>query len=361
MATRVVIAGVSARAAAESAARAGFDVTAIDAFADLDQHPAVRTTAVGRFTAGKAVRAARDIPCDAVVYLSNFENHPDAVAAFAARRALWGNAPSVLRRVRDPKLLMQTLRACGHAVPDDRHDDRWLVKRVASGGGRGVTMWNRGDAVPRGCYLQPFVDGTPGSIAFVAAGGRALPIALSRQIVGDRAFGAEAYWYCGSIAGSHVFAGSVMRRAIDLASTVAREFGLVGLNGIDFIVRDDVPYPIEVNPRWCASMELAERASGLSVFSVHAHACVNGALPNVDVEHGFSGYIGKAIVFADRDRRAGDTRDWLRDANVRDVPQPGQTIRARHPICTVFAEARDADECYAHLVERGAAVTRQML
>ncbi len=45
-----------------------------------------------------------------------------------------------------------------------------------------------------------------------------------------------------------------------LASAVTGEFGLVGVNGIDFIVRDGIPYAIEVNPRWCASMELVERA-----------------------------------------------------------------------------------------------------
>src|SRR5438034_876474 len=40
---RVLIAGVSTRAAAESAAQAGFVVTAIDAFGDLDQHASVRS------------------------------------------------------------------------------------------------------------------------------------------------------------------------------------------------------------------------------------------------------------------------------------------------------------------------------
>ena len=37
----VLVAGLSTRAAAESAGRAGFRVTAIDAFGDLDQHPTV--------------------------------------------------------------------------------------------------------------------------------------------------------------------------------------------------------------------------------------------------------------------------------------------------------------------------------
>ncbi len=48
MATRVLIAGVSTRAAAESAANAGFTVTALDAFGDLDQHPSVRSLSLPR-------------------------------------------------------------------------------------------------------------------------------------------------------------------------------------------------------------------------------------------------------------------------------------------------------------------------
>ncbi|PYR44767.1 MAG: hypothetical protein DMF95_22420, partial [Acidobacteria bacterium] len=98
---RVVIAGVSTRAAAESAAQAGFVVTAIDAFGDLDQHASVRSVPLsGRFTAHAAARAARNIECDAVAYLSSFENHPSAVIALAAGRALWGNSPDVLGYVR---------------------------------------------------------------------------------------------------------------------------------------------------------------------------------------------------------------------------------------------------------------------
>ena len=44
----VLIVGVSTRAAAESAARAGFDVIALDAYADLDQHPSVRALSLPR-------------------------------------------------------------------------------------------------------------------------------------------------------------------------------------------------------------------------------------------------------------------------------------------------------------------------
>ena len=379
----VLIAGVSCRAAAESAAFAGFDVTAIDAFGDLDQHPSVRAISVPRdfgtrFTAAAAARAARSIESDAAMYLSSFENHPRAVASLGSGRELWSNPPSVLRRVRDPFEVARALRKRGHAVPSIRmapaRTGRWLLKPVLSGGGRRVRVWQPGRRVPRGCYLQEFVDGTPGSIVFVAARGRAVPIGLSRQVVGEDAFGAAGFQYCGNIlaaAGDAQFARdrALVRRATELAGAIAEEFELVGANGVDFIARDGVPYAIEVNPRWTASMELVERAYGLSVFAAHAAACVAGELPTFDLSRSRRGasVVGKAVVFARGDVTVGDTRAWLTSsgspghpaddvAGIRDVPHPGERIAAGRPICTVLAAGRDAFDCRAALVERAGRV-----
>src|SRR5437762_1442529 len=136
---RVLIAGVSTRAAAESAARAGFVVTAIDAFGDLDQHASVRSLPLGHgFTAHAAARASQNIECDAVAYLSNFENHPKAVQALAAGRALWGNAPAALRSVRDPILVMRALRQRGLAAPTAVHVQRSRAGIGAENGAAGI-------------------------------------------------------------------------------------------------------------------------------------------------------------------------------------------------------------------------------
>ena len=427
---RVLVAGLSTRAAAESAARAGFVVTGIDAFGDLDQDPRVRTLSLprdfgARFTAAAAARASRNIECDAVAYLSNFENHPRAVGTLATGRALWGNAPAVLQRVRDPMLVARAFRGRGCAAPDVHvpdayvvsgfrrtsmqpprgnvrlpapsfgegkpdttsvNDGRWLVKPLASGGGYRVRPWPRATPLPRGCYLQERVDGTLGSVAFIAAGGRAVPLGVSRQLVGEHAFGAARYRYCGNIlaaAGDAQFAygQALMVAACALACAVAEEFGVVGVNGIDFVARDGVPYAIEVNPRWSASMELVERAYGLSVFGAHAAACATGALPAFDLVRARrrAGAVGKAVVFARRDVVVGNTRAWLPPGNnvddvdevgdvdhvdaaatVRDIPHPGERIAAGRAICTVFATGRDEVACHRALVQRAERVYAEL-
>jgi hypothetical protein len=361
----VIIAGVSTRAAAESAARAGFHVTAFDAFADLDQHPSVRARAIyDPFTPAAAVRAARSIQADAVAYVSNFENHPRAVQSLARGRALWGNPPDVIERARSGvgSALRRTI---NNPAKAGLHD--YVVKPLKSGGGHGVRRWIPGTPVPRGCYLQAFIDGTPGSVVFVAAGGRAVPLGVSRQLIGEAAFGTDGFRYCGNIlaaAGDAQFSDDValMNEATALADDAARSFGLVGVNGIDFIARGGRAHAIEINPRWCASMELVERAYGFSVFGAHAEACTAGTLPPFDFARArrSAPAIGKAIVFTRHDVVVGDTRAWLGDEDVRDVPHPGEAIAAGRPVCTVFARAADARACYDALAQRAARVYAEL-
>jgi predicted ATP-grasp superfamily ATP-dependent carboligase len=360
---RVVIAGVSTRAAAESAASAGFDVTAIDAFADVDQHASVRALSIPRpFSARAAARATRAVDCDAVAYLSNFENHPDDVRELAGGRELWGNPPAVIRLVRDPERLAHALRERKIPVPrvitrvgDEAPDDReWLVKPLASGGGHAVHRWVRGSRIPRACYLQELIEGTPGSVVFVAARGQTKPLGVTRQLVGDPAFGAANYRYCGNILAPDAGSGALVDGARIVAHAVVEEFGLVGVNGLDFVVRDGCPFAVEVNPRWTSSMELVERACGVSVFGAHAAACTSGTLPEFEFLAAQSARdaVGKAVVFAREDVTIGDTTGWLEDSSVRDVPRSGERIRTGRPVCTVFAAGRDDASCYAALVAR---------
>jgi predicted ATP-grasp superfamily ATP-dependent carboligase len=195
-----------------------------------------------------------------------------------------------------------------------------------------------------------------------------VPLCVSRQLIGDSAFGASGYRYCGSIlapCGDESFGRdeALVETACALAQTVAEAFGLVGVNGVDFIAREGTPHTIEVNPRWSASMELAERAYGISVFKAHAEACAAGTLPAFDLGHARRNQpaVGKAIVFARCNVTVGDTRRWIEDARVRDVPHPGERISTGQPVCTVMAEGRTAAACYESLVRRAGRLYEELI
>jgi uncharacterized protein len=352
-----LIVGVTTRAIAESARRAGHDVLTIDYFGDLDQkvlcpNRSLREQGL-RYSAGALVRLARNLSYDALVYAGGLENHPAAVATLARDRTLLGNTPSSLEAVRAPHRLFAVLSTMGFSVPVTRESgrglpdvDRWLSKPIRSGGGRGVRVW-RGGRVPANRILQEFVDGVPGSASFVADGRRSVVLGVTRQLHGPRDFS-----YAGNIVPLTVSPDTTSEIAA-IASGLTRAFALRGVNGFDFVLRGGRPVVLEVNPRYCASMELIERATGVSVFDAHVAAC-RGRLPGASPAAA-PGAWGKRVVYAQRTVRVSDTRTWV-ERGVRDVPVPGDTIGRGHPICTVLAEAASSEECEQRLAAAAASI-----
>ncbi|MGH7633816.1 MAG: ATP-grasp domain-containing protein, partial [Gemmatimonadaceae bacterium] len=233
-----------------------------------------------------------------------------------------------------------------------------LVKPRASGGGHGIAPWRPGDPFSRHHVIQRRINGVAASLVFCANGVEAVPFGFSTLLGGDSAFGASGFRYCGNILGRlpHVTTAvwrAVLASAARAAQALTATFGLRGVNGLDCIVSGGMPFVIELNPRCTASMELAERAFGFSVFHAHARSCAGELIPfDVHVALQSAPAAGKAIVYARHDTVMADTRRWLGDPSVRDVPHPGERIPRGRPICTIFAEGRSSASCYAALVRR---------
>ena len=119
----LTIVGSSARAAAQSAVRAGFSVCAGDLFADADLCRIGHATRVGPYPAGLADVVGGSQP-GAWMYTGALENYPLLVDAMARQRTLWGNPATVLRRVRRPRLVADALSRNGLASPAVTVDPR---------------------------------------------------------------------------------------------------------------------------------------------------------------------------------------------------------------------------------------------
>jgi len=370
----VLLAGMSVRAMAESAAKAGYRVTALDGFGDLDTIRASgRVLTPGRdlnrpYSVERLVTLSKLVTADSFAYGANLENHPAALGRLGEGHTLLGNGPAELRLARNPFKLREILRRHRLAVAKVRttppSKGEWLLKGRRSGGGRAIVTWREGMPVPRSCYLQERIRGIPASIVFSADGERIIPIAITRQLIGVRWLGAAAYWYCGNILApakdSHLPQGEALfERARAVAEVVAESCGLKGVNGVDFIAQDGVPIAIEVNPRYSASLELVERAFGVSAFQLHVLGCRKKLPASLEIPRRFPA-TGKAIVYARRAVIAGETRRWLDDPSIADIPWPGERIQPGHPICTIFASARSAAECEIRLRARAERVYSEL-
>ena len=367
---QILIVGVSTRAIAESAVSSRSGVITLDYFGDRDQSALVENYSLLRdfklpFSAKALLQASRQLKFDAVVYISNLENHPAVVKKLAQGRVLLGNSEAVLRQVRDWRALRQCCGAEKILCPvtllpgEERKADPavgWLHKPIFSGGGLGIKSWN-GQPIDGAHILQAHVEGRSASMAFAADGQRSVIIGLTEQIIGQKELGAKGFRWCGNIlplkldaSKKDAFIGAIEK----IAARLTNRFGLRGVNGVDLVIAEGpdgepCPFLVEVNPRYSASMELVERAYGLNVFSAHLDA-LGGRLPDFSLAKHLEGhYLGKGIVFARKTVTMPETKDWAKRGR-RDIPCPGERIEAGHPICTVLAEGEERETCLNNLL-----------
>lgn len=358
----LLILGVSARAAAFSAIRCGMRPRCVDHFADVDLAAVcpVERVAWNRGVEGLA-DAADSLPPSSWFYTGGLENHPELVDRIARRHTLWGVEPEALRTVRDPMLVRETLAASGLDVPEVRRepvglprDGSWLVKPLASGGGVGVVPLLGRDGERDGpVYYQRRIEGPSYSALYIGRSDGARLVGVVRQWAGGVA--GRPFAYRGGIGPVRV-AGGLGRRLHALGARLAAGFGLVGWFGVDFLLRDGVPWPVEVNPRYTASVEIHELATGRPLLPEHRAAC-EGRMGGADEDRPTRArVVAKWIVYAtttlvmpevEPDPAPPDGSEAFESAV--DLSAPGSVNGPGEPVLTLLAADRDARSCRARL------------
>jgi uncharacterized protein len=371
----LTIVGASVRAAASSAKRAGFQPFAIDLFADRDLAAECPAVKVERYPLDflAALAAAPEAPW---IYTGGLENFPHLVDRLAAIRPLLGNRGHVLRAVRDPWRLADAVRECRLPFPriarspseatEAGPNIRWLVKPRRGSGGLAIHFTSQTGVadLARGTYWQECIEGQAASAVYVAMEGRATLLGASRQLLGGDFGHDRPFLYVGSLAPLILRAEELSQLAV-LGGALAERFNLQGLFNVDFVRTANELWPLEVNPRYSASVEVLERVTGFNFMEMHVAACERGILrppPLTDL----SSFAGKAVVYAPHEIIVRPRFDLLvgewnlagQPPGIADLPAIGQRLAAGRPVATVFAAGSTSAEVERTLRERVAAVSR---
>ncbi len=364
------VVGASARAAVHSLARAGYKGWGVDLFGDRDL-ARVAPCAVCSFDYYPTAlpQLAAGFPPGPILFTGGLENHSKVVAELAATRELWGNPPEVLKLARDPFTIGRALEPrgmnLGHpwvcpadALPPDYETPpkaRWLLKPRSASGGHGIRYWNAGDPLPTApdrWYFQEFIDGISMSAVFLTDEKRTLLVGITEQLVGETWLHAPQFGYAGNI--GPVSVNSTFEYILHRSGeTIATATGLCGLWGFDFIFDPDIAtYPVELNPRYTASVEVLEHGFGVAVFGDNVGAMRRNALNT----------IGKAIYYAPHGITFPTSGPWDADLTTpfdpwrlptfADIPAANSVVPAGHPVLTLLVSGSSAAECKERLQSR---------
>jgi predicted ATP-grasp superfamily ATP-dependent carboligase len=332
----------------------------MDSFADVDTCHAARrcvTVKLGNsgFDPESLLKAVEDLSAEGdhagLVYGSGLEKTPELLGRLAKGRRLYGNAPDVVRLVKTPETFFALLDSLSIPYPEVRYSppkDRqgWLSKRVGGGGGGHVMRLAQGVRPSAHRYFQRYLPGKVMSVLFLADG------------TAVRLIGFNTQWTAQVRASSpFLFGGAVNRASLAPAQrrwleakiyALVAAIGLRGLNSLDFVLADDQPRVLEVNPRPSATFELYEPDFPEGLLSLHLRAC-EGVLPPPACSKPRP-VRGQAIVYAAEPKRIAPFVRW--PAWCRDIPQAGTRIKRGQPICSLFAQGESAGQVRRQLERR---------
>ena len=369
---KLAIVGASARAAAFSALRAGYEVAAADLFADADLQAHCEATRIESGYPDALADWLASTPCDGWLFTGALENHHELINAMSKLRPLIGCSAGAIRATRNPLLLQPVIEAAGLAFPETHEssdklplDRSWLCKTYRSAGGSGVWLLDgpeaRQRAIDEGAYFQRFVSGTSAAAIYLCSREGSTLLGVTRQLVGDSLAGARPWHYAGSV-GPLPISEAAAGQLAQLGELLSHRFKLTGIVGVDLVISREKAWVIEINPRYSSSAEVVERMIGASLVEAHVRACggelvdfsppSRSARAQSKADTGAPQLHGKVILYAKRDVVVDESfYAWATSQStttpehcrLADLPHVGTTIAHGQPALTVLVSAPPAE------------------
>lgn len=361
MINTIVIAAISSRSYVQAAVNAGFEVIAIDAFADVDTQKLAKKVIqidvnYGQFDAHQLLAALNRLDlnhCIGLSYGAGFEAQPELLNQIALMLPVIGNSAKVLQQCKQPKSFFALCDACDMPYPKTVFKKPintlgWLQKTVGASGGEHVKS-----ALPlemdseNHVYYQQKQIGTSISCLFLADGENALVLGFNEQWCSPTPFSPYRF---GGLVSHTLLSEAAQNKLTEFVQLITQKLALKGLNSCDCLVQNDDVFVLEINPRLSASVGLYQAKRG-NLFAAHVAACL-GQLDEWPVVKKQSHAL--QVIYANNTAKVPTDMDW--PEWVCDIPQPNSVIPAGAPICSVIAEARTAKLAKRKVLERAASL-----
>ena len=394
----VLVAGFNTRPLVYSLHNAGYDVYAVDFFGDSDFYPYVKDCLIitKRISANYdfvKLNYSKHLPLLIIELLNKYpeikyliigSGLDDAIdeRAFILKKIKkkrykilnLNNDVETIKKSRDTEFIFNNLKKGGFKVPKTVSFDEFrskvnaleypfiLKKKNSSGGTNVYKIHNRPELSfkfnlidretfdPKDWLMQEFIGGDSVSCTTISNGIESEIISVNHQIIGDRYLNApKEFMYCGNVVPANL-PEEKKKLIIEISLKLSIELGLKGINGFDFVLRDNYPYLMEINPRIPGSIRASEEAMNINLLDLHIKSFtdkgwefVKETLKKVKIEN----FTTKMIFFAPKEIDKSMLNKINELEYVHDKSEPVKNIYKSEPICTILFKANSFSDSYS--------------
>ena len=368
---KILAIGYSVRHIVCSGWRAGYEMYAADAFGDVDTRScAKRFFPLNPLQLHAQLEDLGEIlkEMDGLIVASGFESADFGFLTEEDTKKILGNVPSKMKEISNkawlsarlddldiPHPLTYTGREIAADEAKAKHFEYPVVAKPSLGGGGTANSFcsNEKELIRRAHQLpdfvyQEYITGEHASVSLLSSDRKTISVSANEQLIGlDSLCASGPFVYCGNIS---PFVTKFSARMREIAEFLAEELRLLGSNGVDFVIADDGPYVIEVNPRFQGSLDTVELSTGLNLVDAQVNA-VRGDLPErVEPRR----YAAKAITFAKREGTV--IEEFEKGSGIVDIPEKGRILKPGEPIATGIGIGKSRERACAEAMQRVARI-----
>lgn len=362
----IMVVGVNTRPVVKSAKALGLKTIAVDCFGDVDlleradivfSMRSERPKSSKRSTLFQlSLQALEAHEVDAILLTSGTEHNPQLIEELGKRAKIIGNNNTtqleicknkeklfriadkldisypLTHRVRTRDEALEAAGDVGYPV---------VLKPAFGGGGIGIRLAKSPEEVNRffkrvlsagdgeSLYVQQYIRGIDASASVLSSGDEAKCLTVNEQIIGDKRLGAPGpFGYCGNIVPLKA-EKKLTEKIAKYAETLCSEIGLLGSNGVDFVLSGNNPHLMEINPRFQGTIDCIEKLLRINLVEEHIRACGGGLCSYKRPV----GYSVKLIVYAKENVKIPGLRAF---PGIVDIPRKDSIVKRGKPICSVL-------------------------
>ena len=228
-------------------------------------------------------------------------------------------------------------------------DTKFILKPLKGSGGYDINLLDNDTNIEfndNEFILQEYVSGINLSSSILASKNDSKTIMTSRLLTMNDFEKNNSFIYVGnilplteeSIMSDVENVDEINSEMIDTSQKLAKEFNLLGSNGVDYIFNGNGLHVIEINPRIQGTFECVEISLGINLLDAHIRACL-GELMEIPKA---KCYAYKRIIYSPTRMKYEN----LGLDNIYDLPHAGSITEKSQPLLTVIDKNKDFEKLY---------------
>jgi len=393
----VLVIGFNTRPLALSLFNADYEVYAVDFFGDLDLYPHVKDSIIiteelntnydlikdlyHHYLAEFAIKLSDRYPKINYFIIGSglddgFDDRKFLIQEIRKKNKKiqsLNNELEVVMKARNIKGIFEILIENGYKVPETKYptsiDDiknyerfPFIIKKFRSSGGINIYKIDNRDTLEFTLKLleskmvnvsdwltQEYIEGIPVSCTIISDGIHCKVISINRQIIGERYLNAPRdFMYCGNVVPAQI-GNNITNLITNISLMLSKKLKLKGINGFDFVVRNQYAYLMEINPRIPGSISASELAFGINLLDLHVKSFNSENWEEIEsllCKNKLAQFATKLIVFSPNELTKQETIKINNLEYIHDKSHPDNPIQKFDPVCTILFGARDFSASY---------------